>query len=95
MSSIEIDIQDTINRGDELSAIAKQIKSRCNKTDTICDNSTNLWKGDAGNAYRKKLNQINSKIKSRAKSISNIADGISASANRYKKIEESINSIFT
>lgn len=96
MARIIIDYQDTINKAGKLEDIANSIKRSCSKEmGEISGYCNGVWKGDAADAYQKKLSQIKSKIMKRGDNLRSVAGDLEEYARRYQRIEQAANSIFS
>jgi len=96
MANIELNYQDTINKSEQLIDLAADIKRICrNDLEDVKSTCRSVWKGDASEAYQKKLEQIQSKIEKRARSIESTANSLGNTARRLRRAEETANTMFT
>ena len=96
MAEIKVDYQDTINKARELENISNSIKNAGTKDiSSISEYCSSAWKGDASDAYRKKMEKIKNKIVKRGTDLKKTAQSLEDAAIRYKRIEESAVAIFT
>ena len=64
MGLININYNDTINKAAQLEDLASDMKKICNNDiENAKETSYSTWKGDAGDVYRKKLGEVQLKIK--------------------------------
>jgi len=95
MAEIKVDYQDTINKARELESISYSIKNVGSKDmSSINEYCSSAWKGDASDAYRKKMVKIQNKILKRGTDLRKTAQSLEDTATRYKRIEESAAAIF-
>lgn len=96
MAEIKVDYQDTINRARELENISNNIMNAGSKNlSSINEYCSSVWKGDASDTYRKKMEKIKNKIVKRGTDLKKTAQSLEDTAIRYKRIEESAIAIFT
>lgn len=96
MPEIVINFQDTINKANQLEELAGDIRHLCeNNITDINGYCAHVWKGDAGEAYRKKMNQISGKLKKRANDLETVAESIGQSVKRLKAADEAIHLFFS
>ena len=96
MAEIRVDYQDTINKARRLENVAQEVKSTCSKNmSSISSYCNSAWKGDAADAYQKKMSQIKTRIMKRGTNLQTTAVSLENAAKRYKRIEEAAASIFS
>ena len=95
MANIELNYQDTINKSEQLIDLTAEIKNICrNDLEDIKSTCNSVWKGDASEAYQKKIGQLQSKIEKRVRSIETTANSLGKTAKRLRQAEELAKSIF-
>ncbi len=96
MPDIVINFQDTMNKANQLEALARDIHHLCeNDLTDINGYCAHVWKGDASEVYRKKMNQISGKLKKRANDLEAVAESIGQSVKRLKAADEAIHLFFS
>lgn len=88
MGNIQIELQDTINKANQLEEIGNEIQN-LSKQDfsQIGTAIATVWKGDASNHFQKKFNQYNTTVEKRGQEVNRIARDLQNSVKRLQQVE--------
>lgn len=95
MGKIHIDYIDTMQKAKRLEEIGSKIQgSSTQKFWNIENQISTAWKGDAGDAYRRKYEKTVTSLSNQGKKLKLLAAQMEGTARRIQKIEETANNIF-
>ena len=88
---ITIGYRDTLKRAQELEQLATEIERKCAaRIGRLRSGMNSSWTGDSAVFYQKKLDQLESKARHRAKDLRAAALALRIAAERYRILEEVI-----
>lgn len=96
MAQIEIDYQDTIRKASRLETLARELRTVGTKDlQNLQSGVGRSWCGSAAEMYKKRTSTFSRQVESQARQLESMARSLRQSAERYRRLEELANSIFS
>lgn len=89
MGKIDVNYNDMIKKAGQLDDLADELSKVLKEyVESANQGIHGVWKGTGADLYRKKMNEFQSVMNKRIKTLRNSASGLRRSAKAYKKVEE-------